>query len=118
MSNTKLNSDQKAELAALRADVADSEGRAAVFFFKDEGVTVAMQLPADYMGENEQARCAYVSVSVASGDEQKFRRKVGEFQALSALEAGQSFLVRLPYDDWADFAADTAAFLASHRDNF
>ena len=118
MSNTKLNEFQKEQLAALRADVADSEGRAAVYFSADTGVTVAMQLPADYMGENKQARCAYVSISVASGDEKKFRRKVGEFLALSALENGESFLVRVPYDNWAEFAEDMALTLALYRDNF
>ncbi len=78
-SNTKLTSYQKTRLGVLRT--LQNSPNFAVVQTKDKTITVAVQYTP---GHN----CAKIAVSIASPDEQKARRKVGEYLARIALNEG------------------------------
>lgn len=75
-SNTKLTHEQKALLHALRKRQYGQNF--AVLQTQDKTTTVAVKYTP---GHN----CAQIAVSIASPDEQKARRKVGEYLARTAL---------------------------------
>lgn len=88
-SNSKLNSLQKQERKQLKADFLKAGG----VIVHVEGVTVALMRTGENTG--------LFSVSVASVDEQKDRRKVGEFYALDRWNWGTELPCRLRTTDEA-----------------
>lgn len=90
-SNTKLAPEHKAILRNLRE--AQKGPNFAVLQTQDKTITVAVQYTP---GHN----CAQIAVSIASPDEQKARRKVGEYLARIALNEGAyiPYLVGDSYD--------------------
>lgn len=72
MSNSKLTKFQKAERKSMLSDLHNNGG----WLHSDHGVTLCV------VPEFAGSKMARVSVSVASEDEQKVRRKVGEYWAL------------------------------------
>ena len=103
MANTKLTGIMKSARKEMLADFSAAGGK----LFNFEGFTVAIK-PA-FIGST----MAIVSVSCASPDEQKTRRKVGEFYALSKI-LDQGEFIQLPLREWdfADFAENTAEFFS------
>jgi hypothetical protein len=99
MSNSKLSREQKAERKAMLADLADAGGTLATV----GRFTVAIS------PEGKGLRMARMSVAVASPDEQKIRRKVGEFHALTRLYDLQSVPVPRDFDaqDLAEMMSQT-----------
>lgn len=83
MSNSKLTKFQKAERKSMRSELHNAGG----WLHSDYGVTLSI-LP-EFAG----AKMARVSVSVASEDEQKVRRKVGEYWALHRMMHCEFILV-------------------------
>ena len=100
MSNTKLNRDEKEYLRELKTaqDVKGGE----LFFYPDIGFTVAV-LPAGDV--------CRVATYVSSPLEQKFRRKVGAFNALCRLMDDEFILIPLPdgFHNWAEQFAQLCA---------
>ena len=86
MSNTKLSTGEKLERKDMKAEFLANGGQ----LFSHGRVTLA----AMPMGNTFR-----VAVSIASLDEQKVRRKVGEYYALLAFEWGET----IPADIEADF---------------
>lgn len=78
-SNTKLAREHKAILQNLRE--VQKGPNFAVMQTTDKTITVAVRYTP---GHN----CAQIAVSIASPDEQKARRKVGEYLARTALNEG------------------------------
>lgn len=83
MSNSKLDKIQKAERKSMLSELHNAGG----WLHSDYGVTLCV------VPEFAGSKMARVSVSVASEDEQKVRRKVGEFWALQRMAYGDSILV-------------------------
>lgn len=81
MANSKLTREQKAERKELKINFEDNGG----YFHIAHGVTLAI-LP-----HNKMAR---ISVSIMSEDETKFRRKVGEYNALWRWWNGEYITIR------------------------
>ena len=79
MSNSKLTEFQKAERKRMRAELHNAGG----WLHSDHGVTFCV------VPEFAGSKMARVSVSVASEDEQKVRRKVGEYWALAHMADGE-----------------------------
>lgn len=102
MSNSKLTAEQKADRKAYKRNLLPQGVQ--LFSFPDVGVTVAMRATGERMGE--------FSASIASPDEKKFRRKVGEFHALRRFWDGQVCPVRLP--SGRDSMEVTAELIAGH----
>lgn len=95
MSNTKLDTSQKESRKEMKACVRANDGQ--IFSFPHHGVTVAIE-PA-FPG----SRMVNVSVSFMSPNEQKFRRKVGEYYALYRMRSGE--YVQVPNSlEWATIA--------------
>lgn len=94
---TKLDSYEKESLKIMLEEFEGNYGR--MFSNPDAGVTVAV-LP-HFKG----ARFAKLAVAYAAGDERKFRRKVGQYLALTRLECGEC--ITLPID----IAMETAFLL-------
>jgi hypothetical protein len=93
MSNSKLSHEQKIFRKAALSDLRDCGGH----IFTSNRVTVAI------MPEFAGSKMARMSVSIASENEQKLRRKVGEFHALERLHNLES--VPVPsYLDTRDMA--------------
>lgn len=99
MSNTKLNADQKSDLKAYKAGNPTAE----FFSFPEHNVTVLM------FREFPRAKMVRVSVSVSSSDEQKFRIKVGEYNAANNMELGEFIKVNVPDRRSFEFAENMAA---------
>ena len=85
-SNSKLNKAQKQKLKAFKA-----ANPKAIFTSFANGVTLLSVANSSYSG-------GQFSVSIASPNEKKLRRKVGEFHAAMRFECGES----LPYGFGAD----------------
>lgn len=85
-SNSRLNVLQKGARKHMLSILTDAMG--AVIASEDERVTIA------FMPEFEGSRMLRVAVSVASPDEIKIRRKVGEYHALDKLF--DSEFIRVP----------------------
>ena len=85
-SNSKLSKFQKQELKAFKA-----ANPTAIFTSFPNGVTLLTVANISYSGGR-------FSVSIASQDEKRLRRKVGEFHAAMRFESGES----LPYGFGAD----------------
>ena len=97
MANTKLTSFMKIRRKELLADFRAAGGH----LFSYNGFTVAIK-PA-FFGSN----MALVSASFASQDEQKMRRKVGEYHALSKmLDQGEFMQMPLQPNSFGDFATN------------
>jgi len=86
MSNSKLSSIEKSERKEFLGLLHSRGG--AIVTSEDGRVTVAFE------PEFKGSRMLRVGVSVASPDEQKIRRKVGEYHALDNLFSGAT--VKLP----------------------
>lgn len=99
-SNTKLTQDQKELLQDLR-NVQNCDAFA-VLQTQDKTITVAVEYTP---GHN----CAKIAVSVASPDEKKARRKVGEFIARESLHYGISIPYPVGEDRWAGKDAEYIA---------
>jgi hypothetical protein len=79
-SNTKLSKDQKEFLRAMRENQADlSRGEFKVFHYPERRVTIGVKY-------SEGDNAARVFVSLASPDETKFRKKVGEYNVRSMFD--------------------------------
>lgn len=76
LSNSKLDKIQKSDLKTLRDMFMHDGGE--LFSFPERGVTIAV-MPALRGAECNTSR---VATAVCSPNEQKFRRKVGEYVAL------------------------------------
>ena len=96
MSNSKLNAQQK----QFRKDFIAQNPGVQFFSFPDSGVTVAIQETGINMVE--------FSVSIASPNERKFRRKVGEFVAAERMDNGIT-LPATKYSELAYIAYDIAS---------
>lgn len=83
MSNSKLNEFQKAKRKSMLSELHNAGG----WLHSDYGVTLCI------MPEFAGSKMARVSVSVASEDEQKVRRKVGEYWALHRMMHCEFILV-------------------------
>lgn len=94
MSNTKLSDDAKQLLSELKFDFTLEGGK----LFNFDGVCVAIK-PA-----YPNSIMAMVAVSFASFNEDKLRRKVGEFHALNKMDTGEYIQVPLSPGDFEDFA--------------
>ncbi len=95
-SNTKLTKEQKEIRKAHKAALIEAKG--AIVTSPDGTVTVA------FMPEFEGSRMLSIGVSVASPNEQKIRRKVGEYHALDNLMFGCS--IKVPDGTDMDVLAD------------
>jgi hypothetical protein len=79
-SNTKLSPEQKDLLRAMRKSQADlPRGEFKVFHYPDNRVTIGVKY-------SEGDNAARVFVSLASPDETKFRKKVGEYNVRYAFD--------------------------------
>lgn len=96
MSNSKLVPFQKEARKTMLATLGDNGGK--VFYFADYGITIAIE-PV-FKG----SKTATVSVSTASENETKLRRKVGEFYALAKLYDDMYITVPLQPDCYESFA--------------
>lgn len=97
-SNSKLSKGARVALAAMMASFTDAGGK--VFSFPQYGVTVAVR-----GAENGNA---FAAVSVAAPDEQKFRRKVGQFYALDRALNGEGVtLAGAGDEDNIDYGSST-----------
>ena len=85
MSNTKICKISKKILADFKA--ANPE----VKFFTDENEVTVLE-----RREFPGSKMKMVSISFASGDEVKFRRKVGEYKAMEKFENGE--FVKVPFN--------------------
>lgn len=101
MANTKLDKDTKAWLKQAKQDY-----ECRLTFGYGNRFTVAR------IEEFPGASMACFAVSYASQDEQKVRRKVGEWYALNKLHAGS--VIKLP----AKFAAQDVADMFVELDNW
>lgn len=99
-SNTKLTYEQKALLRVLRER--QNGPNFAVLQTQDKTVTVAVQYTP---GHN----CAQIAVSIASPDEKKARRKVGEYLARIALNEGAYIPYLVGDDRWVGKDAEYVA---------
>jgi len=98
-SNTRLDAASKVDRRELLKSLRALGGE--VFSFPNDGITIAIQ-PAF-----EGSRTMHVAVAVASPEEKKFRRKVGEYVALCHLVDGIVITVpRCSVEVMGDFAAD------------
>ncbi len=104
MYNTKLTDAQKQKRKGLKVAFLEAGGK----LFNFEGFTVAIK-PA-FFGAN----MAQIAVSMASPDESKLRRKVGEYHALSKLEQGEFIQFPLVSSDYEYFAENLAGFFDIH----
>lgn len=91
MSNSKLNKTQKAERKSMLSELHMGGGR----LHSAYGVTLCI------VPEFADAKMARVSVSVASEDEQKVRRKVGEYWALHRMMHCE--FIRVPVESVVDW---------------
>jgi hypothetical protein len=83
MSNTKLNTRQKASRKSFLRDLESLNGSISTI-----GAFTVAKLP-----EFERSKMALFSVSVCSDTEQKNRRKVGEFHALIKLFNEDKYII-------------------------
>ena len=74
MANTKLTPQQKADRKHIKAVFESQDGEKLLAFFPAYGVTVLIRRTGEEMGE--------FTVAIASPNESKARRKVGEYVAL------------------------------------
>lgn len=88
MSNSKLSREQKTARKVMLADLQTAGGTIATV----GRFTVA--IVPEFSGSN----MARMSVAFASEDEQKIRRKVGEFHALFRMQDNQSVPVPVNFD--------------------
>ncbi len=96
ISNSKLSRSLLPALAAMAASFEEKGGE--VHHFADVGVTVAIRESTE--------NTFFASVAVASGDEKKFRPKVGSYLALSRMQDGEGVQVSAaPYDSMEDAAS-------------
>lgn len=84
---TKLNTYQRKDLKIMKANAKRDRVRVFRFPFMGNGVTVAIKRTGDRMGA--------FSVSLASMDEDKFSKKVGQYHALDRFFSGQVLPVQL-----------------------
>jgi len=89
VSNSRLNAFQKSNRKAMKDGILENGG--IIHSSVDTGVTLVIL--SDFPG----SRMGRMAVSVQSPDEQKFRRKVGEFYALQRFEFGEH--IPVPMDD-------------------
>ena len=78
-SNSKLCAEQKEILKGMKADFTGE-----IFSFPEVGLTIAI--------EHKGLNTSRVAMSVMSPDEKKFRRKVGEYYALSKFMYNGEFM--------------------------
>lgn len=81
MSNTKLTKSQKATLQANMRAFYQQGGM--IGHSGDKRITVV------YLPDFPGSRIGYLSTSIASIDEQKYRRKVGVYHALRRFQLGE-----------------------------
>ena len=91
MSNSKLDKIQKAERKSMLSELHNAGG----WLHSDYGVTLCV------VPEFAGSKMARVSVSVASEDEQKVRRKVGEYWALHRMMHCE--FIRVPVESVVDW---------------
>lgn len=100
MSNSKLSREQNLNRKSLKRELLALGGSIGLF---GQGVTVC-QLP-----EFEGSKMSLVSISIASEDEIKTRRKVGEYHALQRMfNSGEYIKVKTEYFDPGQFAYSVA----------
>ena len=99
MSNSKLSSEQKQELRTMRNYLSDFS----VFHFPNMRVTVVIRERGESMGD--------FGVSICSNSELKFRKKVGEYHALSRVWEGKGMPMRITSDEYSTLE-DTAFRIA------
>ncbi len=104
-SNSKLTADQKLDRKDMLARMPDVQ----LFSFPESGVTVAA---------SKEGTTVQFAVSLMSEDEQKFRRKVGEYHALSRIWNGQTVMCLDMRDQsqrtLEDKARDLAVWMTSY----
>lgn len=99
---TKLTKQQKHYLKEMKATMPN----VSLHSFPGMGVTVGIQRTGDRMGR--------FAVSIASTDETKFRRKVGEFNVLERFDYGNTQPVAIGPDvEGYDVMKDAAEQLAT-----
>ncbi len=107
-SNSKLTASQKSIRKNMKVWLKEQGG--SLHSFPSYGVTMV------YVPAFEGARGAFMSVSMASNDEQKFRRKVGEYHALIKWEGGE--VVPVPNVTFpANMLEEFAATYQAHSDS-
>lgn len=99
-SNSKLTKEQKAELKELKAYYGKRFG----FGAAGRVTVVCKRISSDLVR---------FSTSVASRDEMKIRRKVGEWHALDRMESGEAVLASFPSSEWASL--DDVAYNIAER---
>ena len=106
-SNSKLDCEQKEILREMKSEFSDKHGQ--IFSFHENGVTIAI------MQAFAGANTIKVATSVASPDEKKFRRKVGEYHALANMLYNDKFIVLpdigLTFEETADNIAHATAYV-------
>lgn len=116
-SNSKLSKVDKQIRKDLRALFLEQGGT--LRSFPQYGVTVGI-VPNAKEGDT-RSKTATLYTSIASNDEQKFRRKVGEFHVLNRWDMGQGAIVNNPdayichADDFAEEIAATIWAAGSER---
>lgn len=96
-SNSKISSSAKSELKLFKKAMPKN-----MAFATHGRFTVLVQI---------MSNCVLVSTALASPDEKKIRRKVGEFHAMSRMNGGYYAVLPLPYyvglnDASADYVAE------------
>lgn len=100
---TKLTKTQKQDLRKMKAIDPDVH----LFSFPESGVTVGIERTGGTMGR--------FAVAIAAADEDKFRRKVGEFTVMERFGTRATLPVVL--GDFELFAADDMAYTAENIAN-
>lgn len=95
-SNSKISSFAKSELKLFKMSM-----RRNMAFATSCNLTVLVRV---------MSNCVMVSTALASPDETKIRRKVGEFHAMERMNEGK--YVVLPIPDWQENAQEVAQYYA------
>lgn len=104
ISSSKLTRGQKAERKILKHDFVEAGGT--IHSFPECGVTIGL-IPNDKEGKGNP-RTAQMFISIASNDEMRFKRKVGEFCMLSCWHYGDKGALVPNTDDPKSLANDFA----------
>lgn len=110
-SNSKLDTFDKQDRKRMLEEFKGLDGT--LHSFPQYGVTIGI-VPNAKEGDTP-SKTAMMYTSIASNEEKKFRRKVGEFHALNRWELGQGTIIPNP-DYPGSFAEEIAATFDSVSD--
>ena len=103
MANTKLDSFEKIQLREMRKNQTKPEIH--IFQYPEHGITIGIRKTGQFMGQ--------LAVSICSPGEDKFRKKVGEYNVRASFPNGQYIPVAIDGRQLEDIA-DEMAFNIDH----